>query len=35
MTARRAGITKEQVVNTRGLEELREWRRARLEKAGV
>ena len=35
MTARRAGITKEQVVNTRELEELGEWRRARLEKAGV
>ena len=35
MTARRAGITKEQVVNTRGLDEMRERRRARLEKAGV
>ncbi len=35
MTARRAGITKEQVVNTRGLDELREWRQARLEKAGI
>ena len=35
MTARRAGITKEQVVNSRGRDELREWRQARLEKAGV
>lgn len=32
-TARRAGITKEQVVNTKDLNELREWRRARVAKS--
>ena len=32
-TARRAGITKEQVVNTKDLNDLREWRRARVEKS--
>jgi len=31
-TARRAGITKEQVVNTKNLNDLREWRRARVER---
>ncbi len=35
MTARRAGITREQVVNALDLDDLREWRRARLERAGV
>ena len=34
MTARRAGITREQVVNTRDFAGLLDWRRARLEKAG-
>ena len=32
-TARRAGITKEQVVNTKDLNDLQEWRRARVEKS--
>jgi DNA polymerase (family 10) len=35
VTARRAGITHEQVVNTRDVEALREWRRARMAKAGL
>ena len=35
VTARRAGITREQIVNTRDVEGLREWRRARMEKAGL
>jgi DNA polymerase (family 10) len=35
VTARRAGINREQVVNTRDVEGLREWRRARMEKAGL
>ncbi|HJO06870.1 MAG TPA: PHP domain-containing protein, partial [Chloroflexota bacterium] len=35
VTARRAGITREQVVNTRDVEGLREWRRARMAKAGL
>ncbi len=35
VTARRAGITREQVVNTRDSDGLREWRRVRMEKAGL